>query len=810
MKVEIQPVVAKVEIHPDQPIVRVMGTTGQTGLTGIRWVYSTWAALSAVTGPVAGYTAEVPTSDAGTHTDPVVGGTVSNSGIYSWSVTPAGWKRVADTDAISAKPYADAAAASASAAAAASYNIECGVHISDSSGIQNGVYLAGVNMRATTLGRLYAQIVQGGGTGTLSLLIDGHLAYGPVNFGPEGFLDNALVVSVPEGARAEIQLSGLNDTMTEIIVSVRAAAVMAAGGNTAAALTFNNSGAGAASGAVFNGSAAITISSNTIGAQPSNLNLTAYAGANWTGGVQIPALIGVNNVALKTVGSAAGNILDKAAGDSLYVPGTLDTDPLMAANSNTRVPSQAAVRTYVSNALTSVYRIKGSTDCSTNPNYPAATAGDAYVVTVAGKIGGASGDPVDVGDVYFAVVDNAGGTKAAVGASWDILEHNLAGALLSANNLSDITNPTTARANLGLVIGTDVQAYDADLAAIAALTTSGFGRGFLVLADAAAARAYIGAGGNDRNVQFNNAGTPDGAAAVDIDVDGNLRLDSTTPSVSPGVDQLALMADRLAGGGGTGRLRTRGEDGIYRSMQTHFGFNSIVWSQAVGASASLPTVNGLTGWTSVGTVTNRAFGTTSRATRLRRVGYVSAAGAGNAAGLYNGVSANNAFTTGGADGAGHLVAFRFVPSDAAAVATAHMFVGMINTTAAPGATTNPNTLTNCFGVAQCNGSANLQIVYGGSAAQAPIDLGANFPAGGLSTDAYLVIFYARPDDATKVAYYVKRLNTGDVASGVLTGVAGTALPANTTLLGARCYRANNATALAVGIDFASFYAEADL
>lgn len=60
----------------------------------------------------------------------------------------------------------------------------------------------------------------------------------------------------------------------------------------------------------------------------------------------------------------------------------------------------------------------GQTDCSTNPNYPAAVLGDDYYVTVAGKIGGAAGKVVAVGDVYRATANNAGGTEAAVGASW--------------------------------------------------------------------------------------------------------------------------------------------------------------------------------------------------------------------------------------------------------------------------------------------------------------------------------------------------------------------------------------------------------
>lgn len=58
------------------------------------------------------------------------------------------------------------------------------------------------------------------------------------------------------------------------------------------------------------------------------------------------------------------------------------------------------------------------TDCSGNPNYPEAGVGDALMCSVAGKIGGAGGKSVYVGDIIYCGVKNAGGTEASVGTSW--------------------------------------------------------------------------------------------------------------------------------------------------------------------------------------------------------------------------------------------------------------------------------------------------------------------------------------------------------------------------------------------------------
>ncbi len=69
---------------------------------------------------------------------------------------------------------------------------------------------------------------------------------------------------------------------------------------------------------------------------------------------------------------------------------------------------------------------KGALDCSANPNYPAASAGHVYAISVAGKIGGGSGRVVEVGDRIACKVDSsAAGNEATVGANWDISQSNV-------------------------------------------------------------------------------------------------------------------------------------------------------------------------------------------------------------------------------------------------------------------------------------------------------------------------------------------------------------------------------------------------
>jgi len=85
----------------------------------------------------------------------------------------------------------------------------------------------------------------------------------------------------------------------------------------------------------------------------------------------------------------------------------------------------ATNKAYVDNLVSSGVRILGVIDASTNPNYPAGAVGDAYHISVAGKMGGASGEDVEVGDLVVVVDTTAGGDEATAGSDFIIMQKNI-------------------------------------------------------------------------------------------------------------------------------------------------------------------------------------------------------------------------------------------------------------------------------------------------------------------------------------------------------------------------------------------------
>jgi hypothetical protein len=158
---------------------------------------------------------------------------------------------------------------------------------------------------------------------------------------------------------------------------------------------------------------------------------------------------------------------------------------------------------------------------------------------------------------------------------------------------------------------------------------------------------------------------------------------------------------------------------------------------------------------------------------------------------------------------GFFISMRWGISDAVTpVAGYRTFVGIRNTSTAA-TNVEPSTIPNCIGMGHGETNSNMFLYYGGSAAQTPIDLGANFPALTTNTDLYELMLYSPPSESV-VYWEVNRLNTGHTASGVLNGTVGTQLPALTTMLTPiNAFRCNNAAAVAVGIDFVHLYFETD-
>lgn len=330
----------------------------------------------------------------------------------------------------------------------------------------------------------------------------------------------------------------------------------------------------------------------------------------------------------------------------------------------------------------------------------------------------------------------------------------------------------------------------------AAISTSGGGGGGIATPPS----------GNNKEVQFNNDGAFAGAANVEID-NGDLTLAVNASPVTPPTDNVKLFSKSFGSTGGRMMIAAVGPSGMSYPLQPAIWRQKIARWNPPGNTITTPGVDGMNALISTGTATARTVATTNVLARVRRLGYVSAATAGSVAGQ----SPSSAqFTLGNGTGlGGFFYSCRFGVGDAAIQSVARAFIGISSSIATP-TNVNPATLTNAVGIGHKESDTNWFIYYGGSAAQARIDLGANFP---INTSDLLDITLWSPPNQNGVVYYdVTRISTsGQVtASGVLgPGTVGTTLPANSTLVGHRAWRTNNTAAASVGIDIAHIYIESD-
>jgi len=276
--------------------------------------------------------------------------------------------------------------------------------------------------------------------------------------------------------------------------------------------------------------------------------------------------------------------------------------------------------------------------------------------------------------------------------------------------------------------------------------------------------------------------------------------DPTVPSSGDLVVYSKAIAGRMM-------LKQLGPSGVSTALQPLLARNKVCYWDPPGNATTVPGVFGYTAITATGTATARNVATTNLFSRMRRLGFVSSAVAGNLAGPR--VAVAQVTIGDGSGNGGFYKICRFGCSDAATVAGARQFVGVSSNTGAP-TNVEPSTLTNSIGVGHGAADTNLMMYCGGSSAQTPVNLGVNFPANTLNTDVYELALYSPSNDSTHVYWEVTRVNTGNVATGTFTGTAGTAIPASSTLLTyQQAWRSNNATAKAVGLDIMSDYVETD-
>lgn len=285
----------------------------------------------------------------------------------------------------------------------------------------------------------------------------------------------------------------------------------------------------------------------------------------------------------------------------------------------------------------------------------------------------------------------------------------------------------------------------------------------------------------------------------------SLLMDAGPNPSPPAAGKMLLYCKAISG-----RILPKivGPSGLDTALQPFLARNKVGYWCPQGNSTVVPGVLGYTAPTSVGTATARNITVSNTFQRMRRLGYVSAATAGSLASTRVAV-AQITVGDGSGNGGFHTIC-RFGTSDAATVAGARMFMGISSSISAP-TNVEPSTLLNSIGVGHGAADTNLKLYYGGSTAQAPIDLGSSFPANTLSADPYELALFSPSSVNANVYWEVTNIASGAVASGLLNGTPGTQIPNAATLLSYLwAYRSNNTTALAVGLDVMSDYIETDV
>lgn len=226
-----------------------------------------------------------------------------------------------------------------------------------------------------------------------------------------------------------------------------------------------------------------------------------------------------------------------------------------------------------------------------------------------------SGGNVTIADGKSALVyaDGAGAGAAVVDVTATFVPP---GALLAANNLSDLANAGTARTNLGVAIGTDVLAYDANLQSFVTtftLPTTDGSNGQVLTTNGSGTLSLQDAAGGSGDVVGPASATDNGIALFDGTTGKLLQNSSGQDGLIHGLTVgrgASSLSNNTVLGASAGSAITTGDDNTFLGSQagisiTTGGNNVAVGRQSFTASVGATgSQNVAVGWQSL------VFGTT--------------------------------------------------------------------------------------------------------------------------------------------------------------------------------------------------------